>query len=161
MAGRPRKVQTETGSTAVVTQATTGSSEQDPKAEWAAICEASPILKRLRIVQDYVQYIVLIDVSDIVPFTVYKLVETIFSKLGLVIRRQFGYLGYAWGYGAIKEVRDGESAPVMTAPTSLNIYFQEPIVEADLVGYAEKFETILRYLKREIGIYKGVIFEEF
>ena len=116
---------------------------------------------RLRIHQDYTQYIVIIDVSDIVPFSMYRVVETVFPKLGLVIKRKFGFLGYKWGYGAITETRDGETAAVLTAPTGLSIYFQEPIDETFLAENASKFADIVAYLKREMDLYRGVTVEQF
>jgi hypothetical protein len=119
------------------------------------------VLKRLRIHQDYVQFVVIIDVSDIVPFYFYRNVEGIFPNIGLVIKRKFGYLGYSWGYGEVKELREGENAPILEAPVSLHIYFQDMINEDFLIANAVKFEDIVKYLKKEMDIYKGAVVEEF
>ena len=123
--------------------------------------EKPSIMSRLRIVQQYVQYIALIDVADIVPYSLYGRVEMIFPKLGLMVKRKFGFLGYNWGYGTIREVRDGETAAVLTAPVSLHIYFQHPIDESFLACTASKFEDIVVYLKKEMAIYRGSVIEEF
>lgn len=125
------------------------------------VVENSAILSRLRIIQQYVQYVALIDVADIVPFSLYGRVETIFPKLGLVVKRKFGFLGYNWGYGVIREVRHGETSAVLTAPVSLHIYFQKPIDEDFLIDNASKFGDIVIYLRREMEIYRGVVTEEF
>ena len=125
------------------------------------VAEAGDIVERLRIYQDYRQYIVLMDVADLIPFAALKSVDTIFSKLGLIIKRNFGYLGFSWGYGAIEEKREGEGVPVTSAPVSLNIYFQNPITEDFLRENAEHFEKILNYLRREWAIFKGDAEEEY
>jgi hypothetical protein len=119
------------------------------------------VFKRLRINKDYGQSVVIINVADIVPYSAFMAVDQIFPKLGLMIKRQFGYLGYSWGYGAMHEIRYKDAYPVNDAPVSLHIYFQQDISESFLVENASKFQKIFNYLSREWMIYKGVIEEEF
>jgi hypothetical protein len=127
----------------------------------ALATEGPGILTRLRIHQDYRQYIVIMDVADVIPFAAFRSVDTLFPKMGLIIKRQFGFLGFTWGYGAIKERRDGDSPPTLEAPVSLHIYFQMQINEDFLKESAEGFSKILNYIRREWAIYKGDIEEEY
>ena len=129
--------------------------------EHEPIKDIGEIFHRLRITQDYVQYICMIDVSDIVPYSAYRSLDSIFSKIPLIIKRQFGFLGYNWNYGAITEKRIGESIPIIEAPVFLHIYFQKPIDDKFLLENAEKFAKIVKYLRREWNIYKGSIEEEY
>lgn len=120
------------------------------------------ILDRLRIHQDYRQYIVIMDVADIIPFVAFSALETIFPKMGLVIKRNFGFIGFTWGYGAIKEYRPTElGMPIKEAPVSLHIYIPKEINEEFLKENAEGFGKILNYIKREWAIYRGDVVEEY
>ena len=124
--------------------------------------ESPEILKRLRIHQDYVQYIAIMDLSDIIPFTALKGVETVFSKIGLIIKRQFGFLGFSWGYGKLIEHRpDANSYATPEAPVSLHIYFQHPIDKDWMAENAERFQKIFNYIDREWKLYKGLIEEDY
>lgn len=119
--------------------------------------DAAPadIADKLRIHQDYRQYIVIMDVSEIVPYSAFRALDQVFGKIGLVIKRQFGFLGYTWGYGTISEIREGNNTPIQSAPVSLHIYFQHEIDKEFLAESAEGFGKIYDYIRREWAIYSG------
>jgi hypothetical protein len=125
------------------------------------IDERPLILHRIKVFKSYQQFKVAIDISDFFPFSALRGADQLFPKLGLVIKRQFGYLGYEWGYGELQEVREGETAPVPTAPVSLTIYFPQEVTEAFLLDNVPKFEKILRYLVHEWNVFKGTIEEDW
>jgi hypothetical protein len=132
------------------------------KVQQVEVADKPSILSRLRIYKDYVQYIAILDLADVLPFTALKGVETVFPKIGLVIKRQFGFLGYSWGYGKLIEHRPNvDSYATLEAPVSLHIYFQHSIDDAWLSDNAERFQKILNYIRREWGLYKGSIEEDY
>src|SRR5512142_3384669 len=88
------------------------------------LTDSPDVLKRLRIFKDYEVFIVIMDISDVVPFASFRSVDAIFAKIGLIIKRQFGYLGFTWGYGAMNETRHPDAMATVDAPVSLHIYFQ-------------------------------------
>ena len=119
------------------------------------IVEKPAILKRLSIFQDYLQWIVMIDISDVVSFEKFSTLDTIFNKMGLIIKRQFGYLGYYWGYGKVKYEPQLVNLPVTSATVSINIYFPKKIDENFLETNAKKFEKIYDYINKEYILYYG------
>jgi hypothetical protein len=114
------------------------------------------ILEKLRIVHDYHQHIVIMDVSAFVPYSAFYALDTIFSKIGLVIKRQFGYLGFCWGYGEMVEKRYNGSYGILEAPVSLHIYFQREIDQDFLTKREAQFATIYDYVRHEWELFKGI-----
>jgi hypothetical protein len=114
----------------------------------------------LRIIEDsrgtHGLFAVVMDVSDIVPYSEYRLMDTIFPKLGLVIKRQFGYIGFDWGYGRMTTVHHPDAYPEVTAPVGLNIHFQRELTDDFLKEHEKGFKRIYRYLERDWRIYKGI-----
>ena len=122
--------------------------------------EGLDILSKLRIYHDYRQHIVIMDVSSTVPYAAFGALDTIFPKIGLVIKRQFGYMGFCWGYGKMADTRVRPDAyNVLDAPVSLHIYFQNDIDDKFINDKKRKFEEIYQYLVREWQLYKGVAVE--
>lgn len=132
-----------------------------PKGSTNKLNEESDIMDRIRVIQDYVQYIVIMDVSEFVPFSQFGRVDTIFPKMGLQIKRNFGYLGFSWGYGKMVETTYANALPTVEAPVSLNIYFQNPIDNAWLEENKARFQKIYNYIAQEWAIYKGTFVQEY
>ena len=132
-----------------------------PRKEEVAKLEEIDILAKLRIHQDYHQNIVIMDMSDLIPYSAFGALDTIFSKIGLVIKRQFGYMGFNWGYGAMKEKRSSPGGyGVLESPVSLHIYFQREIDDEWVEKKKREFSLIYQYLSREWELYKGITPEE-
>jgi len=113
-------------------------------------------------VERYGQTIAQLDVSAVVPFSQFASVDMIFPKLGLMIRREFGaYLGYQWGYGAIRETPHPNALASKTADVNLQIIFQKSMTEAFLSENLDSFKRIYKYLQREMSIFTGALEEEY
>jgi hypothetical protein len=135
--GRPRKVSAEQIVTAIA---------EKPQG----------VMARLRVIQGYYEYTVLLDVADIIPYSSFKYLDHIFSKMGLIIKRQFGYLGFDWGYGAMIITPQDNAMPLIDSPICLKIKFQHEIDDAFIKTNELRFGKILDYIKREWEIYTGM-----
>ena len=99
------------------------------------------------------------DVSDIVPYSAKSYLDEIFAKMGLIIKRQFGYVGFSWGYGPLTRIIRDNAYPEESSNLSLCIYFQRPLEGSFLVDNAKRFDKILGYIKREWDIHQGMAAE--
>ena len=111
------------------------------------------ILGKVKICQDYLQWILMIDISNIVPFELFGELERIFPKVGLTIKRQFGFLGYYWGYGPVIYTTYPDRPATISSNISINIYFPSKIDDEWLITNIKKVNKIYNYIKNEYNMY--------
>jgi hypothetical protein len=132
-----------------------GTVKQTRTVEEPVVVEIPEIMKRITIFKDYLQWVVMIDISDVVPFEKFGVLDTLYSKMGLIVKRQFGYLGYYWGYGKMEITPQVNALPLVTAKVSINIYFPRQITDEWVVANAKKFNKIFSYIQSEYEMYYG------
>lgn len=117
--------------------------------------EVPEILKRLCIIQNDKIYNLIMDLSDIISFSNFHTLDTVLSKVGLVIKNQFGYLGYQWGYGKVDRVfpLGMQGYSILEAKVSLSILFNKPIDNKFLIDNNKKLQKIYSYIETEYNLF--------
>ena len=134
-----------------------GRPKKEDAAKATAELEKLDVLGKIKVYHDYHQHIVIMDVSEFIPYSAFGALDTMFPRIGLIIKQQFGYLGFGWGYGDMKTTRSSEGAyGIMVAPVSLHIYFQHDFDDEYIKKREKQFANIYQYLVREWEMYKGI-----